>query len=150
MPRPPRHKELNPPYRDSVFMESHPARPVRILTEYIDPLERMRREKIGDTVVLFGSARVQSREKAQAYLQRLRKSGKNRKTAEHREAVRSAKTAMEMSNYYEEARELSRRGKCRRHRQGRRWTMGRAGYESRRSGRSRGCAPHCALRRFRP
>jgi len=40
-----RSREIDPPYRDPVFMESLPARPVRILTEYIDPLERLRREK---------------------------------------------------------------------------------------------------------
>ena len=52
-----RSVEIDPPYRDAVFMESLPARPVRILTEYIDPLERLRREKVGDTIVMFGSAR---------------------------------------------------------------------------------------------
>ena len=59
-------REIDPPYRDPVFMESLPARPVRILTEYIDPLERFRREKVGDTIVMFGSARILSREKALA------------------------------------------------------------------------------------
>src|SRR6267142_2566650 len=62
MSRRPRSKqrsvEIDPPYRDAVFMESLPARPVRILTEYIDPLERLRREKVGDTIVMFGSARI--------------------------------------------------------------------------------------------
>jgi len=109
MSRPRRRKEIEPPYHDRVFMESRPARPVRIITEYIEPFERMRREKIGDTIVMFGSARIHSREKAQAHLQTLHKLSKTRKTAEHRGAVRDAKAALEMSNYYEEARELSRR-----------------------------------------
>src|SRR6266700_5857736 len=72
------HKEIDPPYRDSVFMESLPARPVRILTEYIDPLERLRREKVGDTIVMFGSARILSRERAMAHLQKLQKAKKKR------------------------------------------------------------------------
>jgi uncharacterized protein (TIGR00730 family) len=104
-----RSKEIDPPYRDPVFMESLPARPVRILTEYIDPLERLRREKVGDTIVMFGSARIPSRKQAIANLEKLRKSGKRGSTPESRDALRSAKAAVEMSRYYEEARELSRR-----------------------------------------
>jgi uncharacterized protein (TIGR00730 family) len=103
-----RSREIDPPYRDPVFMESLPARPVRIITEYIDPLERLRREKVGDTIVMFGSARIPSREKAMANLGRLRSKGKIA-TADHREAMREARSALEMSRYYEEARELSRR-----------------------------------------
>ena len=55
-----RRKTTSPPpaYRDAAFMESLAARPVRILTEYIDPLVRMRREGVGDTIVIFGSARI--------------------------------------------------------------------------------------------
>jgi uncharacterized protein (TIGR00730 family) len=104
-----RSREIDPPYRDPVFMESLPARPVRILTEYIDPLERLRHEKVGDTIVMFGSARIRSREDALAHLQKLRKAGKLRSTPEHRAALRDAKAALEMSRYYEEARELARR-----------------------------------------
>jgi uncharacterized protein (TIGR00730 family) len=104
-----RSREIDPPYRDSVFMESLPARPVRILTEYIDPLERLRREKVGDTIVMFGSARIHSREQALARLQKVQKGRKRLSTPEYRGAVRDAKAALEMSRYYEEARELARR-----------------------------------------
>jgi len=75
-----KRKEMEPPYRDRVFMESQPARPVRILTEYIEPLEAMRREKVGDTIVIFGSARIVSREQATARLDRLHKERKGRNT----------------------------------------------------------------------
>src|ERR1700730_14596141 len=104
-----RSREIDPPYRDPVFMESLPARPVRILTEYIDPLERFRREKVGDTIVMFGSARILSREKALARLQRLQKRVKGRGTPEIRKDIREAKALLEMSRYYEGARELARR-----------------------------------------
>ncbi len=108
--KPRRHKnEIDPPFRDPLFMDSLPARPVRIITEYIDPLERLRREKVGDTIVMFGSARILSREQAQAHLKKLRMGGKRRKTSEYRAALRDARAAVEMSRYYEEARELSRR-----------------------------------------
>ena len=57
-----RKKIVQPPaYRDAEFMESVSARPVRLLTEYIDPMVRLRRENVGDTIVIFGSARIHSR-----------------------------------------------------------------------------------------
>ena len=102
-------REIDPPYRDPLFIESLPARPVRILTEYIDPLERLRREKVGDTIVMFGSARILSREKALANLEKIRRAKKRRVTPEYRESLGDAKAALEMSRYYEEARELSRK-----------------------------------------
>lgn len=104
-----RQKEIEPPYRDPLFMESLPARPVRITTEYIDPLERLRREKVGDTIVMFGSARIRPRDQALAHLHKLRKEKRRHATLEYRVALRDAKSAVEMSRYYEEARELSRR-----------------------------------------
>ncbi|HEY6003988.1 MAG TPA: TIGR00730 family Rossman fold protein [Anaeromyxobacter sp.] len=39
-------------------MESDGARPLRILAEYLAPLETFRRERIHDTIVFFGSARL--------------------------------------------------------------------------------------------
>ena len=109
MSRRPRQKEIEPPYRDPNFMESLPARPVRITSEYIDPLERLRHEKVGDTIVMFGSARIKSRAQALAHLQKLRKEKKCHATLEYRASLRDAKSALEMSRYYEEARELARR-----------------------------------------
>jgi len=103
------HVEINPPYRDPLFMESLPARPVRIITEYIDPLERLRRANVGDTIVMFGSARIEPRDHAMARLQKLRKGKSRRAALEYRASLRDAKSALEMSRYYEEARELARR-----------------------------------------
>ena len=45
-------------YLDEDFLESDAARPVRILAEYLAPLETFRREQIHDTIVFFGSARI--------------------------------------------------------------------------------------------
>jgi uncharacterized protein (TIGR00730 family) len=97
-----------PAYRDALFMESIAARPVRILTEYLDPLVRLRREEVGDTIVIFGSARIVGRDRALAHLQRL-KSLKGKQTPRRRLALRDARAALSMSRYYEEARELARR-----------------------------------------
>lgn len=45
-------------YRNEVFLDSNDARPLRILSEYLEPLSHFRDEKIQDTIVFFGSARI--------------------------------------------------------------------------------------------
>jgi uncharacterized protein (TIGR00730 family) len=45
-------------YRNPAFLEGEAARPLRILAEYLSPLDAFRRERIHDTVVFFGSARL--------------------------------------------------------------------------------------------
>ena len=55
-------------YEDERFLESDGARPLRILAEYLAPLEAFRREQIQDTVVFFGSARLAPRRAARALL----------------------------------------------------------------------------------
>ena len=46
-------------YLNESFLESPDARALRILSEYLEPLSHFRDEKIQDTIVFFGSARVQ-------------------------------------------------------------------------------------------
>ena len=46
-------------YSDEAFMNSPSARSLRLLSEYLKPLNTFRQEKIRDTIVFFGSARVQ-------------------------------------------------------------------------------------------
>jgi len=46
-------------YKNEVFLESADARPLRILSAYLEPLAHFRRHKIRDTIVSFGSARLQ-------------------------------------------------------------------------------------------
>jgi uncharacterized protein (TIGR00730 family) len=45
-------------YRDEAFLESHEGRPLRILSEYLWPYSHFQDEKIQDTIVFFGSARI--------------------------------------------------------------------------------------------
>ena len=45
-------------YRDHAFLDSDAGRPVRILAEILQPLQAFQREKVHDTVVFFGSARL--------------------------------------------------------------------------------------------
>src|SRR5882672_1529604 len=51
---------LDPPlaYEDPQFLHSAEGRPVRILAEYLQPLDAFRRNKVHDTIAFFGSARV--------------------------------------------------------------------------------------------
>jgi len=90
-------------------MEGAHSRPLRILAEYLDPLVRLRREEVGDTIVIFGSARIQSRKRALARLERLERAGKRARTPAARARLREARIGVKMSRYYEDARELARR-----------------------------------------
>jgi uncharacterized protein (TIGR00730 family) len=46
-------------YLNEAFLESHDARALRILSEYLEPMSHFREEKIQDTIVFFGSARIE-------------------------------------------------------------------------------------------
>jgi uncharacterized protein (TIGR00730 family) len=108
----PMHAPLAP-HKDPAFLESTAARPIRILAEYLQPLVQLKKEGIGDTIVMFGSARIESRESALARLGKLKNKAAlarvKAQRAEHRETLRDARSSLEMSRYYEQARELSRR-----------------------------------------
>src|SRR4051812_20171490 len=45
-------------YLNEKFMNSPDARALRIMAEFLEPLAHFRREKVRDTVVFFGSARL--------------------------------------------------------------------------------------------
>ena len=45
-------------YLNEKFLNSPDGRPLRIMAEYFEPLAHFKREKIRDTVVFFGSARI--------------------------------------------------------------------------------------------
>src|ERR1700733_10504494 len=114
-----RQVELKPmpaplaPHKDPTFLESTAARPIRILAEYLQPLVQLKKEGIADTIVMFGSARIESRDSALARLGKLKNKAAiarvKAQRAEHRETLRDARSALEMSRYYEQARELSRK-----------------------------------------
>ena len=99
------------PHEDPKFLASTPARPIRIIAEYIHPLVQLKNQGIGDTIVMFGSARIESQETAAARCTRLKKEKTSGWSAERRKKhhvqLREAKDALEMSTYYEQARQLS-------------------------------------------
>ena len=94
-------------YFDEGFLRSDEARPVRILAEYLDPLRRFERENIQDTVVFFGSARVQSRHAARQARARVGALPESERLASHEADLKRLSKAVEWSRYYEEARQLA-------------------------------------------
>jgi uncharacterized protein (TIGR00730 family) len=95
-------------YLDVDFLESNEGRPIRILAEYLEPLRRFKEQKIQDTVVFFGSARVDSRERAERALQTLRARGVRGADEHYLEELSKTRKALEWARFYEEARELAR------------------------------------------
>ena len=91
-------------YRDGRFMESPDARTLRISAEYLEPQARLKQAGVQNTIVFFGSARILPREVAQSRLDSL-ETGTPPVSSQDMEAAR---TAVNMSRYYEEARELAR------------------------------------------
>jgi uncharacterized protein (TIGR00730 family) len=47
-------------YKNEQFLDSDDARPLRILAEYLEPMHAFHRERVRDTIVFFGSARLAS------------------------------------------------------------------------------------------
>lgn len=95
-------------YERKDFLASPPARVLRILAEYMEPQQRFRQQRIHDTVVFFGSARIQPKEESQRILQEAQQQLKRTQTREARAALEAARRGLRMSRYYEEARELAR------------------------------------------
>jgi uncharacterized protein (TIGR00730 family) len=95
-------QELSSPlaYENPQFLNSPDGRILRIMSEYVEPLARFRREQIQDTVVFFGSARFLSLADANKAAQQL--------TPEAEEAKRKmAQAGLDMARYYEDARRMA-------------------------------------------
>ncbi len=95
-------------YERTDFLASPPARVLRILAEYMEPQQRFRQQRIHDTVVFFGSARIRPQDESQKILTEAQQQVKRTQTREARAALEAARQALKMSRYYEEARELAR------------------------------------------
>jgi uncharacterized protein (TIGR00730 family) len=100
------------PYLNREFLQSGEARVLRILAEYIEPWSRLRKYRIRDTIVFFGSARAMAPEVAtaelDAVLQAIKQAGSS--AAPELEAARERlENAVRLSRYYRDAMELARR-----------------------------------------
>lgn len=70
-------------FHNHEFLDSHEARPIRIIAEYCEPKQRLKELNIEDTIIFFGSARIKSKKDAKT------------------------KREKEISKYYEDTKELS-------------------------------------------
>jgi uncharacterized protein (TIGR00730 family) len=96
-------------YQNPGFLHGKDGREIRILSEYIEPASRLRWQRVKDTIVFFGSARILSPEASNERLAELRKrfepeTGQPRPT--HDEIMLAEKTVL-MSRYYEDAKTLA-------------------------------------------
>ena len=96
-------------YLDSEFLESEEGRPLRILSEYLEPLRRFKAQRIQDTVVFFGSARVDSRERAERALKTLRARGVSHTDADFQAELSRSRKHVDWARFYEDAREVAKR-----------------------------------------
>ena len=109
-------------YENSGFLNSADGRLIRVVSEYLEPLARFRREQIQDTVVFFGSARFRGREEADHALELLENTGSMQAAPAHEQPAsppeiaagkaselrrKRAVAAVEMARYYEDARRLA-------------------------------------------
>lgn len=95
-------------YQDAKFLESGNARSLRMLAEYLEPQTRLRRAGVQRTVVIFGSARILPRDVAVEKLRALESQARQSGSAVRSADLIAARASVEMSRYYEEARELAR------------------------------------------
>ncbi len=102
-------------YRDTKFINSPSARPVRILTEYLEPQDRLIKSNIKDTIVFFGSARIIPLSQAKKNLDDIKKKLKsiaNKNSKDYSENIKLqsyAEKELEMARYYEDTEELAYR-----------------------------------------
>jgi uncharacterized protein (TIGR00730 family) len=109
-------------YENSAFLNSADGRLIRIVSEFLEPLSRFRREQIQDTVVFFGSARFRGREEADHALELLDNTGSTRPAPSEEQPAKASEiaageatelqrkravAAVEMARYYEDARRLA-------------------------------------------
>src|SRR5215471_4054552 len=91
-------------YQNEPFLDSPDGRILRIMSEYVEPLARFRKEQIQDTVVFFGSARFHNRAEAQDTLTSVNSQIKGDGSGlEWERAV----AGVDMARYYEDARRLA-------------------------------------------
>jgi len=107
---PEKHKKVEKAYNNIEFLNSPDARILRMLAEFLEPMRRFRKEKIKDTIVFFGSARVKSKAEAAEALRAIENEPKKGRSSDpsREQRLADAKIDLKMSRYYEDAVELAR------------------------------------------
>src|SRR6201997_296490 len=96
---PPEKKIAPMAYENPEFLNSPDGRVLRIMSEYVEPLARFRREQIQDTVVFFGSARFPSMEDANQAMEKANSAGA--------EELQRLRAGVNSARYYEDARRMA-------------------------------------------
>ncbi len=107
-----KYSPIKPPkaYKDLEFLNSPDARVIRMLSEFLEPQRRFRHQKVKDTIVFFGSARIVPAKDARAQLRAVQKAARAKSKPDRalKQALRVAEVRVEMSRYYEDTVELAR------------------------------------------
>jgi len=88
-------------YNNKEFLNSRDARILRIMAEFLEPFNRFREQKIKDTIVFFGSARIRPYKTAKQKLNKLKKEKASKAK------IKDAEIDFEMSKYYEDTSRLA-------------------------------------------
>lgn len=97
-------------YLNADFLRSSEARIIRIVSEYVEPAARLRRYRVRDTIVFFGSARAVAPEEARRTLSEVDRTIEEIGVTPELERARSlAEHALKLSRYYDDAMELAQR-----------------------------------------
>lgn len=93
---------------DTEFLQSDSCRGIRLQLEYLKPEEVMRKKRVVSTVVIFGSARLRSREEAEAAIAQAKEALSSAPEDPEKQAVlRKAEQMLKTSRYYEMARDFA-------------------------------------------
>lgn len=96
-------------YKNLEFLNSRDARVIRILAEYLEPLQRLKKERVEDTVVFFGSARTKPLQEAKTYLAELetRAAATEAEEPDLTKLIEKARNELIISRYYQDAVDLA-------------------------------------------
>jgi hypothetical protein len=102
---------LTKAYNNYEFMNSPQARPLRVLAEFLEPHARFRKNRVHNTVVFFGSARIIPEKVAEFEYKTLesRLNESENPSKKLRQDLKAAEKSLRMSRYYSEAALLSQR-----------------------------------------
>ncbi len=107
-----KNKEPVKAYKNMEFLNSNDARSIRILSEYYEPLQRFREQKVYDTIVFYGSARTKNlvdAKKELAAVENLVEEAGDNPGQDLQKKLDKAKDQVFLAHYYEDAVELARR-----------------------------------------
>ncbi|MGC9070017.1 MAG: TIGR00730 family Rossman fold protein [Elusimicrobiales bacterium] len=96
-------------YEDLKFLKSPELRPVRLQLELLKPEMILKKHKIKDTVVCFGSARIFDRSDLQQRIKIIKEElKKNPNDSLLKKKLKDAKKLLKSSKYYEQARKFAK------------------------------------------